>query len=401
MNVLLFVDDYYSEKGVCYDVHFSKKILEQYTDLDVYILHWAEKSEKKVFTIYGLNIFQQIMKVKETLNTNKIDIVHIRGIGLMSRYHFVYYWGSILSKSKLIMSTFSQVTDYSLNHKLFFEDPHVKKLVSNTVRILKIKNKILAVLSPILKNIYLRIFGLYFIRKSNAIVFFSEFEKNEVSKYCTLPDVTEIIEEPILNILNIEKKIVGNKNKANLYKKMGFGNYINIVYWGRLDYEVKGIDRIIRGLIATTSIGRIKIHLMGPNYNNRKEKIEKIVKKMNLSNMVIIHQSDIWKGTMKPLMDADFSILASRADGFPRALRESIALKVPVICSIETNFGEVLKRFECGLIFDNEKELVDIFNHLELEKISRLKENCLNAKIFLSEKNNALKLDALYKRVIK
>jgi len=267
------------------------------------------------------------------------------------------------------------------------------------IRKTKIKNKILSFITPLLKKVYLKVFGNFFISRSSAIVLFSEFEKKEVLKYCKLPEIVEIIEEPILNLVYLEKKLIANQNTDNFYKKNGFSKYINIVYWGRLDYETKGIDRIIKALSFINSKEKLKIHLMGPDYNNGREKIEKFLNKMNLNDMVVIHESNIWKGTMKPLMDSDFSILASKADGFPRALRESVAFNIPIICSIETNFSYIIKKFNCGFVFENEKQLVEIFNRLKVEKNSVKKKNFLNAKMFLSEKSIALKLEALYKRV--
>jgi len=202
--------------------------------------------------------------------------------------------------------------------------------------------------------------------------------------------------------LHIEKLISEKKNvsrTASFFNDERYSSCINIVYWGRLDYKVKGLDRIVGALISMRKKDPkkiIKIHLMGPDYNNGRIRIEKDIKEFSLEKYIIVHDEEAWRGTKKPLIDSDLSILASRADGFPRALRESIALQVPVIVSIETNFHDLIKKFNCGYAFNSQSELVDIFLKLNKKAINGLKGNCILASQFISEKEVALNLQRTY-----
>jgi len=399
MRLLLFANQYFSEKGVNHDLRFSTEILKRYGDLDIYIIHLGEESIDNVYSIQGMTMLNKMLAIKKYIQENKIDIVHIWGIGLMSYDHFVFYWGVILSGIKFVITPFNHVTKFSLNNKLFYEDPDVKTIVGNKRGSNKLRNQILAVFSPIAKKVYLLTFGKLFIRESKSIIFFSEFEKSEFISYCNYPKQTFILPEPILHI---EKLISEKKNvsrTASFFNDERYSSCINIVYWGRLDYKVKGLDRIVGALISMRKKDPkkiIKIHLMGPDYNNGRIRIEKDIKEFSLEKYIIVHDEEAWRGTKKPLIDSDLSILASRADGFPRALRESIALQVPVIVSIETNFHDLIKKFNCGYAFNSQSELVDIFLKLNKKAINGLKGNCILASQFISEKEVALNLQRTY-----
>ena len=98
---------------------------------------------------------------------------------------------------------------------------------------------------------------------------------------------------------------------------------------------------------------------------------------------MIIHPTDEWLGNISPFINADYSILSSRWDGFPRSLRESLEYQVPIICSIETNFADICRKFQCGISFKNKNELIKIFNNVSKSESQNLKRNCYNASSFL------------------
>ena len=106
---------------------------------------------------------------------------------------------------------------------------------------------------------------------------------------------------------------------------------------------------------------------MGPDYNNGLSKLNSSISSFKLDEFMIIHSHKVWKNNLKPFVDSDFSILSSRVDGFPRSLRESLIFEVPIICSVESNFSDIISNYNCGYSFLSGEELFKIFEKLKMK----------------------------------
>ena len=129
---------------------------------------------------------------------------------------------------------------------------------------------------------------------------------------------------------------------------------------------------------------------MGFDYNHGLSKIKNLISKLNLDKKVIITPSKIWKSTKIPLIKADYSILLSRWDGFPRSLRESLYFNVPIIASIETNFSDLIQNFKCGYVVKESQINMNKFSKsLLLNKLlmKTHKQNCKRAHDAIHSKN--------------
>ena len=144
---------------------------------------------------------------------------------------------------------------------------------------------------------------------------------------------------------------------------------------------------------------------MGPDYNNSLKKIISEINRCNLKNKIIYHTRDTWLNNLQPFVSADYSILLSRWDGFPRSLRESIFYNLPIIASIETNFGDIINKTNCGYLIDFKesenflKSIKELINN-KREIIDKQKKNCEKAKYFLSEESYRKSLIAFYKKIL-
>ena len=338
-----------------------------------------------------LNLFQLNKKIKEIINENLVDIVHLRG--LMSKSLLKIYLALIFNKIPFVTTLYSQLNSYNLNNKLFFEDPDVKSLQTSEK---SMQNPARSWLSPLLKKIYLVFIGKTILNIASAIIVFSKFEKEEVEKIKKFNKI-HIIHEALLNEKELEKELKYQSNH-DFYTANGYKDNINIAYWGRIDFTLKGIDRIIKAL-AKTNNKDIIIHILGPNYNNGIIQVESLIKTLKLNNQVIIHSESEWKGNKAPFISSDYSILCSRWDGFPRTLRESIALNTPIIVSTETNFSDLCLETNCGIEFQDIDNLVGIFNKLQKPENNYIK-GCYRAKNIISVNNVASNLMEVYTNAI-
>ena len=109
-----------------------------------------------------------------------------------------------------------------------------------------------------------------------------------------------------------------------------------------------------------------KIFLIGPDYRNGALQIKKRILALELTEDVIVVLPGQYKsGSLAPLRDADASVLLSKWDGFPRSLRESLCLDVPVIVSQETNFADIVEKYGCGVVVYNPDDSSELAKALQ------------------------------------
>ena len=109
------------------------------------------------------------------------------------------------------------------------------------------------------------------MKKSKGIIVNSNYELNFAKKYQVKK---KIIYEPFFDV---QDTIINQIDEFEFDKSK-----VNIVYWGRIDYQMKGFDRLIefaKKIYNEKYYYNIKIHLMGPDYNFSLEKIKKRNKK--------------------------------------------------------------------------------------------------------------------------
>ena len=97
-----------------------------------------------------------------------------------------------------------------------------------------------------------------------------------------------------------------------------------------------------------------RLYMIGPSYQGGGEEALTHVSKLKLNGKAHwIPPGEYPSGSLAPLASADASLLFSRWDGFPRAIRESLELGVPFVVSEETHFEDVATEFDCGEVVDN------------------------------------------------
>lgn len=386
INLLLISGDIKSG-AINNDVWYLQKILKN--KCNVYIIHEGDLQDYKnqILSVKALNIFEKFFFIRTFCKKNKINIIHIKG--LISLWHLYYFTIIRILKINYIISPFSQLNKYNLKYKLFYENPDVNKLTKLKYNF---KHYILSKFGPLFKRMLLNIFIRYFILKSETLICFSRYEQKNALKY---KDNTDIIQEPsFIKILKKKK----NKVQNNIYNNKN----INIIYWGRIDFYLKGIDRIIKlaeKIKLFDSTNKILFYLAGPDYNGGLKEANLEIKKRKLDNKVFILKKKYWKN-IKYLTNADYSILLSRWDGYPRSLRESLYYKIPIIVSEETNFNDIVKKNKCGYVLNKISNNKVKLLYLSLMKREKFTLSCYSAALEINPVligNKLLKIYNKYK----
>lgn len=213
-------------------------------------------------------------------------------------------------------------------------------------------------LRSIKRKLYRRTIGKTFLQNAAGIHVFSSFEKQKISELITLKDPHFL---DVTFGANVEDRKIGEDRYPDDGQK-------NIVFWGRADYFYKGLDTVIEAISLAKQKGIAVPFIFwtcGPDYNQGHSKLRAHIERREVGDYVrILAPGDYTPGTIGLLKRADFSILASRWDGFSRSLRESGAVGVASISNRQSHFDGSVESFENGLLFDDVEELANILADL-------------------------------------
>lgn len=388
MKLGLVINNFESNSGWNSELKYHYRYFKEY-GINCNIIHFGLTETDSIIKLpRGLNPLN-VIKIYNKLNKNKFDIIHIRGfIGL--DFIYVYVALLFLKKIKSIISTVSQVNKTNFSKKLFNENPDIN------AKKVKYNKNYLKYVTPFFKKFFFLTIGKLILKRSDGLVFYSNYEMKEFSFFYNMCNVKYRILPDFYFSESINQRIINSQAKNNILKDK-YDSFTNILYWGRIDVGIKGVNIFVK--IAKYLKENMIIHLMGPDYNRSVEKLQKMIKKNKINN-VIIHSEKFWRNNINPLLYCDVSITPSEWDGFPRSLRESIYLGVPIICSINSNFDDVINKFDCGYTYNDEKDLIEFLNNYNVEKKQEFKKNIVKAKKYLSEKNCIERYISFYEDIL-
>lgn len=174
--------------------------------------------------------------------------------------------------------------------------------------------------------------------------------------------------------------VSGNGMEKPKYKKNYFSdNGMKLIYVGRYDVHIKGLDLIIEAcsLIKTfMENNNITIDLYGSCIEEKK-KIIKLVSDNNLDKIISVNDSIFDKDKINKILEHDVFIQTSRSEGQPLGIMEAMFLGMPIIVSDGTTFGNVVKYNNCGYVCNSPKEISDkiIECFKNMNKLKLLSEN--------------------------
>jgi len=280
--------------------------------------------------------FQFIKILKKEIKNS--DIVHIHGFYRFPQ-SFAAFYARILNKPYLISP------HGSLNPKVFNK-----------------KEKIF------LRRLYQQIFEKRNIKYS-SIIHFTAFREKLNAQYFVPLNKGVVIP----NGINVES--YKNLPKRDFFKnKYGIDPRIfKILFLGRIA-QVKGLDILLKSIaILVKSTPNVILLIIGPDYENYKEKLILMIKQLDIENKVKFLGKLNRDMVNHAYVDSDLFILPSYSENFGLTIIESLACGCPVIISKKVNIANSIKNNNLGYVVDlnqNEitKSIVNYYNKPEKEK---------------------------------
>jgi len=164
----------------------------------------------------------------------------------------------------------------------------------------------------------------------------------------------------------------------------------SILFLGRIS-EIKNLETLIKSLVLLKN--KPLLNIVGPAEKQYKQKLENLIKKLNLQKQIKFHEAiyDL-KQKIKLIDSHEIFVLPSKREGLPISLIESMARGKLCISSKTKGGLELIQDKKNGFLFDvrNEKHLAQILykiqNMPEEEKDKIQKEARKSAEEFKIEK---------------
>jgi glycosyltransferase involved in cell wall biosynthesis len=276
-------------------------------------------------------------------------------IGFFVPEHLIVVYLAKRHGIPVILNPLAQLTDAVMQGKIFTQDPDIRQLEqSQSAAVMLPLRQFIAKLiqksNPWFKTVWLNTMGKWLLSQCHQLAVFSTYEASQCQQYTALPLNSFLLLWGTFPIL-------AEEDKRHYYRDvLGFGDEkANFVYWGRLDWHYKGLDRLLNGVLHvvrqhTNSEIPFRLFMIGPDYRGGVTHVQQWIEAHQLQHVVYLMLPGQYPaGSKTPLRDASASICLSRWDGFPRTLRESVSMGVPVMVSEETHFSALVRQFSCGM----------------------------------------------------
>lgn len=173
-----------------------------------------------------------------------------------------------------------------------------------------------------------------FIRNAIAIQCLSENEANRIK-----------IKTPI--------KFVGTNGVYDIPEKKRFfsDKCTKLLYIGRLDIIIKGIDRLFDAICINKKYfeqNKITLDIYGPKKTDQKLDVQDLINKKSLTNIVFLHAPIYGEDKYEIIRNHDLFLQTSRTEGMPMGILEAMNIGLPCFITKGTSFADILVEYDAG-----------------------------------------------------
>ena len=151
-------------------------------------------------------------------------------------------------------------------------------------------------------------------------------------------------------------------------------------FCGRLAQFHKGLDLMFLGFknyIQSGGLGTLELIGDGPD----KAKLTQLASDLEIADRVIFHGKKFGKEKYDLLHKMDVFLHTSRMEGFPTAVLEAAALKIPTITSEATNINDFVRKYQTGFLLKENSpkeigfQMTLAYDYYQKQKLTKMGEN--------------------------
>ena len=134
-----------------------------------------------------------------------------------------------------------------------------------------------------------------------------------------------------------------------------------ILYIGRLDVEVKGLDIMMEAIFQKGDFLRehgCEFYVYGPDLNGRYARVEALIAERNIGDIVHLNHEIMGEDKKQELLKADIFIQTSRSEGMPLGILEAASYGLPVLITEGTRLGDIISEAGAGWVARTDAEAV-------------------------------------------
>lgn len=151
---------------------------------------------------------------------------------------------------------------------------------------------------------------------------------------------------------------IHNGNIDNLYNTAKNNHRLNLIYVGRYDVKIKGLDYLLKAFYENKDYmckNDIFLKMYG---TGEKEKLRRLIEKYKINNSVEVNGPIYHEEKIREIIKNDVFIQVSRTEGLPTGLIEAMSIGMPIIVSEGTGFNEIVDVNQCGTSCKNNSNSV-------------------------------------------
>ena len=140
---------------------------------------------------------------------------------------------------------------------------------------------------------------------------------------------------------------------------------VNILYIGRLEKHIKGLDLMLEAIKTKADFLRknhVKINLFGPD-SGCSEELKTMINERGLDDFVTLNDAISGVDKENQIMNADIFFQTSRTEGMSMGIVEALGYGVPCLVTRGTNLGEIIEENDAGWVA--ETNVISIADKLE------------------------------------
>ncbi|MBQ7374234.1 MAG: glycosyltransferase family 4 protein [Clostridia bacterium] len=220
-------------------------------------------------------------------------------------------------------------------------------------------------------------------KKVANFLLFNRFIKGAVAIQC-------LSERECDNVRFGKRKFVGTNGIVlpSIKKSWGDSESIRIVYVGRLEVNIKGLDIMINAIAKIKdqlSNKNVEFYIYGPDLNGRFESVKSLIEENGVQDIVTLNREVSGKEKEDILLNSDVFMQTSRSEGMPLGILEALSYGVPVLITKGTTLGEIVEKYDAGWVSETDSKSLAQKIIKVLEQKTKFSEKGANAMRLVSE----------------